>query len=149
MEPLYTAQPGGMRLINKLFAGLVILELTLTVILLVFADTASALVTFFSVVAVFIVIWVILPRRYELWPEHLRIVFPFFGWNIDYAGIDTVRPGQWYEAYGFMGVRFATAPSQTVTILRHNANLITHPNLVISPADREEFLRHLERVMRR
>jgi hypothetical protein len=36
-----------------------------------------------------------------------------------------------------------------VTILRHNANMFTHPNIVISPADREEFLRRVRRAMGR
>ncbi len=134
MEPLYVAKPGGMRLFGAILYGLIALDVVLTVVLLVLVNVSTALVTLVSMLAVYALIWAILPRRYEVWPDRLRIVFPLFGWNIDYAGIETVRPGQWYEAYGFMGVRFATAPSQTVTILRHNANLITHPNLVISPA---------------
>jgi hypothetical protein len=149
MEPLYVAEPGGMRTFNRILAGLIMVDIVLVVVLLLIANAPAALVTLVSLLAVLVIIWAILPRRYEVWPEQLRIVFPLFGWNIDYDGIDTVRAGRWYEAYGFAGVRFATAPSQTVTILRHHPNLLTHPNLVISPANREEFLRHLERAMRR
>ena len=149
MEPLYVARHGGLRLVNTIFALLIVTNVAITLVLLAFADTASAAITFACLLATLLIVWLILPRRYEVWPERLRIVFPVWGWDIPYAGIKSVRAGRWYEAYGFAGVRFATAPSQSVTILRHNANLFTHPNLVISPEDREQFLRRLEHAMRR
>lgn len=148
MEPLFTARPGGMRVLNAVLAALIGLDVVLAVILLVFANVSAALVTFGTMLLTVAIIWVILPKRYEVWPAHLRIVFPMWGWNIDYAGIETVREAAALESYAFIGVRFATAPSQAVTILRRNPNLFTHPNVVISPEDREEFMRHLQRAMR-
>ena len=147
VHPIYEAQPGGMRLFNAVLVLLTVTTVAITGILLVFVDAAGALITLVSLLATLAFVSLILPRRYEVWPDRLRIVFPAWSWNIEYAGIESVRPGRWYEAYGFWGMRFATAPSQTVTILRHNANMFTHPNLVISPEDREEFLRRLERAM--
>ena len=146
MEPLYSTLPGGMRLLNAIIALLLRMAVVIAVGLLAFVSALSAAITFASI-ATFALIWLILPRRYEVWPDHLRLVFPAWGWDLPYEGIETVRAGRWYEAYGFAGVRFAMAPSQTVTILRHNANMLTHPNVVISPADREQFLRQLQRAM--
>ena len=148
MEPLYIAQAGGMRRFKAILLGLLAMDAVLVVALLLLVNGVAAAVTGISLVATVTVLLAILPRRYEVWPDRLRIVFPIRGWDIRYEGIETVRAGRWYEAYGFAGLRFATAPSQTVTVLRHNANLLTHPNLVISPADRDEFLRQLERAMR-
>ena len=138
-----------MRWFNGVFYGLLILAVAITLVLLVFEDAIGAAVTGVTLIGTVALIWLILPRRYEVWPDRLRIVFPVWGWDIRYEGIETVRAGRWYEAYGFAGVRFATAPSQTVTVLRHNANMLRRPNLVISLEDRETFLRHLERAMRR
>jgi hypothetical protein len=149
MEPLYSTPAGGMRLFSAIIALLLLTDIVLAVVLLVLVNALSAVVTFVSMLATFVLIWLILPRRYEVWQDRLRIVFPAWGWDLPYEGIETVRAGRWYEAYGFAGWRFATAPSQTVTVLRHNPNMVTHPNIVISPANREEFLRHLRRAMRR
>jgi hypothetical protein len=148
MEPLYVTRPGGMRNFYLLLAAMLVLTVVVTVAMLVFGDTVPALVMGGLLVLTVVVIWVILPRRYELWPDHLSLVFPLWTWKIDYEGIQTVREAAPLESYAFIGVRFATAPSQAVTILRHRASLFSRPNLVISPADRAEFLQHLHRVMR-
>ena len=137
-----------MRRFNAILLGLLAMDVVLVVALLLLVNGVAAAVTGISLVATVAVLLAILPRRYEVWPDRLRIVFAIRDWDIPYGSIDVVRAGRWYEAYGFAGLRFATAPSQTVTVLRHNANLLTHPNLVISPADRDEFLRQLERAMR-
>jgi hypothetical protein len=135
-----------MRRLKAAFSILFVATIVLT-LALVFIDVAAALITIVSLAATLLIVWLVLPLRYELWPDRLRVVFPAWKWDIAYDGIRSVRPGRWYEAYGFAGVRFATAPSQSVTILRHDANLFRRPNLVISPEDREVFLRELERAM--
>lgn len=147
MEPLYTAKPGGMGWINPLLAGLLVVTAVLTVVLLALADTAAALITGGTLLGTTALIWLILPRRYEIWPDRLCLVFPLGTWNIAFETIQTARHGRWYEAYGFIGVRFATAPTRIVTILRRRPGLFTRPNLVISPEDREEFLQQLQRAM--
>lgn len=147
MEPLYVTKPGGTRWVNWVLASLLILTVAMTVGLLLLSETIAALVTGGSLLATVALIWFILPVRYEVWPDRLRLVFPVGGWNIPFDTIQTVRHGLWYEAYGFIGIRFATAPSSTVTILRNRPSLFKRPNLVISPLDRDEFMRQLQRAM--
>ena len=147
VEPLFAIRAGGIRLLTRLLALLLLATVVISAIMLTTLNAVSAASTFVSMVLLLAVILIILPRRYELWPDHLRIVFPLWGWNIHYDDIQTVRPARPFESFGFAGLRFATAPGQAVTILRHNSNMFTHPNLVISPEDREVFLRELERAM--
>ena len=146
MEPLFVAQSAGARWFRIGAYALVALFAVTTVVLTVTAGWVAGISSGLGILAILLFVWAILPKRYEVWPDHLRIVFPAWGWDIAYESIETVRGGHWYEAYGFMGVRFATSPSQSVTILRRNANLLTRPNVVISPEGREEFLRHLRRA---
>jgi hypothetical protein len=138
-----------MRWLNTGLWALLALTVVASIGLLLFVDALGAGVTAVSLLLTVGLIWLILPRRYEIWPDRLRIVFLLGGWDIPLDGIESVHPGRWYQAYGFMGVRFATAPGQTVTILRRNSNLFTRPNVVISPEDRDGFLRELTRVMER
>jgi hypothetical protein len=149
MEPLYSTPAGGIRLFDTIVRGLALIEIVVAVLLVLFDDAMAGVILFVSTTLALVLVWLILPRRYEVWRDHLRIVFPAWGWDIPYKGIDTVRDIRWYEAYGFAGWRFATSPGQSVTILRHKANMFTHPNIVISPSNREEFLRQLERAMGR
>ena len=137
-----------MRWFNGVFYGLLILAVAITLVLLVFEDAVGAAVTGVTLIGTAALIWLILPRRYEVWRDRLELVFPAWRWRIAFESIEVVREARPFEAYAFLGVRFATAPSQTVTVLRHNANMLRRPNLVISPEDRETFLRHLQRAMR-
>jgi hypothetical protein len=50
-------------------------------------------------------------------------------------------------AFGYWGVRFATAPTQSVEVRRVRRNLLRRPNLIISPEGREEFLRVLQQAL--
>jgi hypothetical protein len=138
-----------MRLVGLVLVALIAVDAVIALVLLLLVDKLAAAVTGVSMLATFALLWFILPRRYEVWPDRLRLQFPTWGWDILYEGIATVRAGRWYEAYGFAGVRFATAPSQLVTILRHRSNMLRRPNLVITPRDRDEFLRQLHRAMGR
>jgi hypothetical protein len=107
-----------MRWFNIALCGLVTLAAAL------FAPAAFTAVSLLATIGL---IWLILPRRYEVWQGRLRLVFPVWSWSIPFKTIHMVREGQWYEAYGFIGIRFATAPSQAVTILRRNAGLFRRP----------------------
>ena len=93
-------------------------------------------------------IHVLLPRRYEIWPDRLRIVFPFWRWDVAFDSLEYARPSKWWEAYAFMGMRFATDPGQAIVVQRRDPRLFTRPHLVISPADRMTFLSQLDNVMR-
>ena len=113
-------------------------------IIVVVADPdawSGALVTAIALLLTYAFVWAILPTRYELSRSHLGLVFPWKTWRVSLESIEWVRAGSWWEAYGYFGMRFATRPGQSVIIRRRHPNLFTRPNLVISPEDRDEFLR--------
>ena len=85
-------------------------------------------------------IWLILPSRYELYSERLRLVFPAFTWDIGFDSIEAIQPGSLANAFAYWGVRFAAAPGQAVVIRRKRPSLLKRPHIVISPVDRERFL---------
>lgn len=93
-------------------------------------------------------IWLILPRRYEVWPDHLRIVFPVWRWDIPFDTISAVKPARWWATYGYNGVRFATSPGSAIEVRRRDARLFGRPNIIISPADRDGFIHACERAAR-
>ncbi len=66
-----------------LSAGLVTLALL--------PHSAGIWISLLVVGAVFPLLWLILPRRYEVWPDSLRIVFPLWRWRIAYDGIERVE----------------------------------------------------------
>ena len=102
---------------------------------------SAALVTAVALLLTYAFVWAILPTRYELSRTHLGIVFPWKTWRVSLESIEWVRAGNWWEAYGYFGMRFATRPGQSVVIRRRHPNLFTRPNLVISPENRAEFLK--------
>ena len=60
-----------------------------------------------------------------------------------------MRPAEWYKAFAYVGMRFASAPGQSVEVVRVGANMFRRPNLIISPDEREEFLEAARRAMGR
>jgi hypothetical protein len=113
-------------------------------IIVVVVDSDSwrlALVTAVTLLLTYAFVWAILPTRYELSRTHLGLVFPWKTWRVSLDSIESARAGSWWEAYGYFGMRFTTRPGQPVVIRRRHPNLFTRPNLVISPEDRDEFLR--------
>lgn len=149
MRPLFTMPSGGMRGLN--------LALVLTTVGLILAGVGSTAawpseagpiwLTVVSGLATVAFIWVILPQRYEIWPDRLRIVFLRWRWDLSFDTIDSAQPGKGWEAYAYAGVRFATSPGQSIVVRRRGSNLFTRPQVVISPADRAVFMRELDKAM--
>ena len=105
---------------------------------------SASLVTAVALLLTYTFVWAILPTRYELSRTHLGIVFPWKTWRVALDSVEWVRAGNWWEAYGYYGMRFATKPGQSIVLRRKHPNLFTRPNLVISPDNRAEFLRALD-----
>jgi hypothetical protein len=86
-------------------------------------------------------IWLLLPRRFEIWRDRLVIVFPvLMRWDLHFETIESVEVAQWWHAYAFMGVRLASSPGKSVDIMRHEPNVLRRPDVVISPEDRDKFI---------
>ena len=85
----------------------------------------------------------ILPRRYQIFQEKIRIVLGQpFAINIPLSTIKMARPAPGSKALVYGGIRFATSLSSVVEIVRSKGL-----NIVISPAHRDAFLEHLGQVL--
>ena len=135
-----------MRVLRAVLVGLTIVSLAGCIVLAAVEPEKweGAAITAVALLLTYAFVWAVLPTRYELSRNHLGIVFPWKTWRVALDSVEWVRAGNWWEAYGYWGMRFATSPGQSLVIRRKHPNLLTRPNLVISPRDRDEFLRALE-----
>ena len=68
---------------------------------------------------VVVLLWCLLPRAYELWPDRIRIVFGWqLGWSIPLNGIEEIEPTPGVFALVSWRARFATSVKTTVRIRR-------------------------------
>jgi hypothetical protein len=109
----------------------------------------GGLLTLAGPVFVVVLIWAILPRRFEIYDDRLVMAFPLWRYDIALDTIALARPASWWQSYGYAGVRFATAPSKAVELRRRGRTFLSRPNMVISPADRELFLAELNAALGR
>ena len=80
--------------------------------------------------------WSVLPRKYELQPDKMRIVLGWpFALNVPFSTVEEVRPARWINTLAYSGLRFATSVRTPVVVARRRGW-----NIVISPRDRGEFL---------
>ena len=149
MEPVYAARAGGLGWIRVLILAEAVLFTVAAIAIAVYSGDAVAwLITTAGFALTIGLIVAILPRRYEVWPDRLSLVFPLWRWNIPFDTVGAVRKAVWWEAYAGMGMRFATSPGQAIVVERHQPHL-TRPNLVISPEDREELILRLQSALTR
>jgi hypothetical protein len=152
MEPIYVARAGGIRWINAVLLISAVLLLAGGVIASITVPDEALEIWLVVVIslATIVFIWIILPRRYEVWPDRLRIVFPLtLHWDLGFDTIASPRVARSYEPYAYNGLRFATAPGQAITLERRGQRLLGRPGIVISPVDREAFLKQLEQAIAR
>jgi hypothetical protein len=144
VQPLYVARSGNIDLWTRILLGLSVLAIGWGIAgTLLSAQTAGVWVSVAIALASFALIWLVLPRRYEIWPGRIRIVFPVGRWDISFDTVASARAARWWQPFAYAGFRFATAPGQTIVVERHAPNLLWRPNLVISPEDRAAFLDQL------
>ena len=105
-------------------------------------ERTGLIVTAVALALTFAVIGLVLPRRYEVWPDHLTVVLPLWAWRLPVETIAEVRRAEVWKAFGYIGVRFTTAPSASVEVRRVKAGP-SRPNVILSPVDRDEFIRVL------
>lgn len=89
---------------------------------------------------VFLLYWAILPRRYQILEDRVRIVL---GGPFSFAiGFDTIKEVRRASSPGVGGVNLATSRKNRVEVLRSRGM-----NVAISPARCDLFLEELARVM--
>jgi hypothetical protein len=138
-DPLYVTPAGGLRLFDTAFryAGILVVFVGGVLSLIVPEDGIAAVwITMALVLVTMGLIWLIVPRRYEVLPDRLRIVFRAFRWDVRYDTVRDARPAAKWMAYGYWGMRFATSPGNTVEVRRVSPRLFGRPNLIITPYDR-------------
>jgi hypothetical protein len=141
MQPVHIFKAAGLSVLNLVIGVLLLADVAVVVALLVVGVPGWVSLLFFVSFLPAALIWLILPRRFEIWDDRLVIVFPVLArWSLPFETIEAVEEARWWHAYAFMGVRFASSPGQSVDIIRRRPNLITRPNIVISPHDRAEFI---------
>ena len=96
----------------------------------------DALFTLFVSALVAAILWLLLPRRYELWPDRIRIVLGWrMGLNIPFEQIDDVHITRGSSAFVFWGLKFATSVKSPVLIKRKRAM-----SVIISPREADDFI---------
>jgi len=121
-----------------------ILAMTLVLgIWFVFVDVEAAIVMFAVTVFDALLFKAVIPRRYEIWSDGVRIVLGGpLAVNIALRNIAEARAVAGEKAYVYWGVRLATTNRGVVEIVRSKGL-----NVVISPADRETFLHRLSQAI--
>ncbi len=126
-----------------IIGGTLALTLVLGIVLLPI-DLAGALAMFGVTVFDALLFNAILPRRYQIYQDRLRIVLGKpFAVSISFATIKEVRSAAGSTTFIYWGIRFATSAKSVVEIIRSKGL-----NIVISPADRDAFLEQLTQGLR-
>ncbi|MFC2056310.1 PH domain-containing protein [Chloroflexota bacterium] len=139
MNPLlYEDKPKYDVWIKALLVGVVAYTFILGIVQ-ISVDTKEAFSVFGVVLFEIILFRMILPRRFQILRDKLRIVLGGpLAINIPISDIEEVRSRTGIKAFVYFGVRFATSSSHTVEIIRKKGL-----NLVISPTNDEEFIKQL------
>lgn len=90
-----------------------------------------------------VLLYAILPRRYQILADRVRIVLGApFAITIGLATIRMVRVATVMESLIFWGIGFVTSPGSAVHISRHQGL-----DLMISPTNREAFVEQLNQAL--
>jgi hypothetical protein len=150
MQPVYSMKAAGVRVLNVVLGALLLLAMVIVSGLLLTGVPTGVSLLFFIAFLPCPLIWLVLPRRFEIWRDRLVIVFPLVArWNLHFDTIESVEVGQWWHAYAFMGVRLASSPSKSVDVIRREANVLRRPNIVISPEGRDKFIERCNEAIER
>jgi uncharacterized protein (DUF58 family) len=148
VEPVFSAEPPRSSFMSGGLVFFVVLDVAAAIVLAFFSLVAavSLLVAGLFTAAV---LWLVLPRRFEVTPEEIRIVLGARARHrIGLGTVAEVRPGKWHQALAYAGIRYAIPSSEIVEIKRSSGM-----NVVISPKDADEFIRQanlaLDRFRRR
>jgi hypothetical protein len=122
-----------------------ILSLTLLLgVYLLYVDWTGAMICFGVTVFDALLFYAILPQRYQIWTDRVRIVLGRpFAVNIPFTKISEARAAASNKAFVYSGFRFATSSRTVVEIVRRHGL-----NFVISPDNRELFLERLAEALK-
>ncbi|MCS7144952.1 MAG: PH domain-containing protein [Archaeoglobaceae archaeon] len=107
-------------------------------------DILAKEILLISLVAIVVVYWAILPRKYEISHDKFRIVLGIFSYTIPIEDIAEVRRAGMRGAFIYRGARFNTSIKNIVEIRKKNGG-----GVLISPSNPEIFIDFLNRALKR
>ena len=129
--------------LKSILGGVLALTLILGVILLS-EDIGAALAMFGVTLFDALLFKAILPRRYQIFQDRVRIVLGGpFALNIPLSNIRQARQASSSKTFAYWGFRFATSTHYVVEIVRKKGL-----SLVISPASGDMFLEQLNQALK-
>ena len=129
--------------LKLILGGTLSLTLLLGVYLL-YVDRTGALICFGVTIFDALLFYAILPQRYQIWTDRIRIVLGKpFSITLPLSTVTEARAASGVKAFAYRGVRFATSSKTVVEIVRHRGW-----NFVISPANRKVFLERLAEALK-
>jgi len=138
---LYEDKPKYDTWLKALLGGVLALPFILGLIL-ISVNIGEALTLFGVALFEIILFGLILPRRFQILNDKLRIVLGGpFAVNIPLSDIIDVRSRTGIKAFVYLGIRFATSANHTVEIVRHKGL-----NIVISPTMDDGFIKQLNQA---
>ncbi len=128
--------------IKVLFAGVLAIPIILG-ISMISKNTEEGSAVFGVLLFEIILFRLILPRRFQVYDDKLRIVLGGgpIAINIPLDNITDVKPRKGIKAFIYTGLRFATSTSHTVEINRKNGL-----DVLISPTNDEMFIDQLNQA---
>jgi hypothetical protein len=105
-------------------------------------NTEEGLVSLGAALFVFLLLRLLLPQRFQIFNDKLRIKLGgSFAFNIPLSDITDAKSRTGVKAFFFGGIRFATSAKHTIEIIRSKGM-----NIVISPENTDVFLEQLNQA---
>jgi len=124
----------------KIVLGAIVLALLVGGIVELDQTPGDAYVLFGTGAGLMLLYWLILPHRFEIYPDRLRVVLGGpFAFNVGFSSITQVEILPPARAFSISGLKFAT-DAGTALRLRRQGRL----DISLSPRDRDEFIRVLQ-----
>jgi len=140
-NPLYEDIPRYDFWLKFILGGILALTFILGIIL-ISEDTEAALAMFGITLFDALLFKAILPRRYQIFEDRLRILMGGpFAINISFSNIEEAKLASGRKAFAYRGLRLATSTHHVVEIVRKKGL-----NLVISPRNDDMFLEQLNQA---
>lgn len=101
-------------------------------------------ILFASLIVILILYWLIMPRKYEIHEDRLKIVLGAFSYSIELKSISEVKRTESWKVLAYKGIRFVTSAKSAVEIKRKRGK-----SILISPSNPELFIEVLQRTLNR
>jgi hypothetical protein len=128
----------------KLMLGAMLLITFVIGIVLLWYDPTGALGMFGVTVADALILYFVMPKRYQLYDDKVRIVLGWpFGMDIRLSDVKEVRPPGRSDNLAVRRIKFATSSRTATEVVRRNGWTV-----VISPSDREAFIQRVNEALK-